>query len=201
MKATKLFAMMLCCMATLAFTACLSDDDNDNRLTPQQRRAAFEALRGNYEGKVVYVQAKPTSPSDRTDTLDVSWKIDNDSVIVVENLPGAALAEHVRDSALASQIALQPAQSVKLYYTLFGVSPVSFFINPATVVYQVDYDGGRHEVAIAFYLNTSQSIGALDTAGKAMSMTVVPAGVYVDKQLKTSLLPVHYPVLLTGKKP
>lgn len=199
MKATKIFSLMLCCMAVLSFTACIDDDDNNNGPTPEERRAAYQAMQGRYVGKAIYMQAKPGLGNDRTDTLDVSWQVNTDSVMIVDNFPAAVVAEHIQDAELAGQIAQQPAQRVKLFYALYNVSPVTFLVNPASITYNVDYNGGKHDVTVAFYVNSSNSYGVFNSTGKVMEMQIVPGGVYVDHQLKSDLLPSVSPVLLTGK--
>ena len=59
MKNSRFISVMLCCLAAmcLAFTSCNKDDGN-RKLTPEEKKAAFEAVKGNYTGKLIYAATK-----------------------------------------------------------------------------------------------------------------------------------------------
>jgi hypothetical protein len=53
MKRFKIFSILFCCLAAVAFTSCLNDD-NDKGLTPEEKHQAFLQINGNYDTKIVY---------------------------------------------------------------------------------------------------------------------------------------------------
>jgi hypothetical protein len=187
MKFLKFLPILGCCLAAVTFTSCNSDDDYPS-LTPEEVNQAFMAVKGNYEGDFIYLDPEAADKEDKTDTLAVSWEIDTDSTMTINNFPAAPLAMHITDATLAKAIAEQPDQPLKCHIGFYSVSPVGFLINPEAAEYEVEYDGKTHKVQVAFYLSTPYSYGAYSTTSKNMQMQIVVAGIYVDKELNTSLL-------------
>lgn len=200
MKAKNILSILLCCMAALSMTACLDDDNDNNGPTIEQQRAAYQAVQGNYTGKLIYEKASYTGANDRTDTLDVNWLINTDSVFYVNNFPAAAVAEHIQNAELKAAIAAQPAQRIKCVYGLYNVSPIAFLVNPGSLTYNVSYNGGTHEVTIAFYVNSTYSYGAFDSSTKTMELQFIPGGVYVDKVLNNTLITEMHGIHLVAKQ-
>ena len=53
MKHLKIFSILFCCMAAMAFTSCLNDD-NDKGLSQEQKHQAFLQMNGNYTTRAIY---------------------------------------------------------------------------------------------------------------------------------------------------
>lgn len=209
MKALKTFFMLCCCMAAVTFTSCLNDNDDNQRLTPEERMAAFQTIKGGYTGKLIYAKPNPTGNTNKNDTLDVNWRIDTDSTLTIANFPSAPLAAYITNEEISGLIAKQPAQSLKCLIGIYDNSPVKFLINPKTLVYDgLEYGGKAHKLEIVFYINNTYSFGGYDTFSNkgetdktpTMFMQILIGGIYVDGQLNSDLLRTTTQLIFAGKK-
>lgn len=187
MKAIKFLTAVVCCLSAISFTSCNPDSDVKT-ITPQERKLAFEAIKGDYSGSMVYPDAKPLNGKDLTDTLSVKWQIDTDSTMYIREFPVGPVASHIKDEAVRKALETQAAQSLKCYIGIYRIEPIGFLINPSTLTYNVTYGGAQHKVQIVFYTNSSYSYGMYASDAKRVKMQIVVGGIYVDGKLQSSLL-------------
>lgn len=196
MKVLKPFFMLCCCVAAVTFSSCFNDDD-DPSLKPEERKAAFQVIKGDYTGKLIYADPAKKNISNKKDTLDVNWRVDTDSTLIIANFPSAPLAAYINNTELSAAIAKQPVQKLNCLIGIYHNSPITFLINPKVITYdKLEYGGKMHKVDIAFYINNSYSYGIYNkfsNAGKVentptMYMQFIVGGVYVDGKLDTGLL-------------
>ncbi|MBM6993521.1 MAG: DUF4840 domain-containing protein [Prevotella sp.] len=186
MKTLRLFTALLCCMAAVSFTSCNNDDIKT--LTPEEKLSAFNAVKGSYEGTLIYANPGTNNGKNTHDSIATHWQINTDSMLIVKDFPAAPVAAYITDSVLAKTIAAQPTQELKAMIGFYSVSPVAFLINPIAATYNVNYNGGAHKVQVAFYVNTNYSFGRYNATSKKMEMQMVIGGIYVDGKLQSSLL-------------
>lgn len=183
--------MLCCCMAAVTFTSC-SDDENPT-LTPEERQKAFQTIKGNYDGELVYTKLNATNKEYINDTLKVNWAIATDSTMTIANFPATPLASYITNKEISKAVAEQPAQQLKCRIGIFDNSPITFLVDPASITYQVNHDGKTHKVKFDFYLNCICSYGVYSNfshandadKGLKMYMQIVVEKIYVDGQLQT----------------
>ena len=147
MKNLKLIFLALGCMAALSLTSCLkdSDDDYNNGLTPAQISQCYNAVKGSYTGKLVY----PSSDTKYgyTDTIDVSWSIGADTMLVINSFSSKVIAEQIKDTELKEALLQEEQLSVLKNYLHFikNDSEVQFLLAPQTIEFPVFYkDKTKH---------------------------------------------------------
>lgn len=189
MKTFKIFSIMMCALAALSLSSCIGDDDdNDNRLTPQQVEQAFQQARGSYTGKMYYAYPDQKSSKRLTDSVATSWTLDTDSTMTIHNFSLKGVAKNINDSALAKVFSEAPVQSMRCNIGFIRLSPVQFLINPTTVTLDgVEYNGGAHKVQAVFYANNLYSFGEYTSAG-AIQMQIVFAGIFIDDKMQQNML-------------
>lgn len=187
MRNLKFISMMMGCLAALCvtFTSCDDDDDSVRALTPTERQEAFEAVKGNYTGSLIYSTTDAKTNRLKNDTVDISWSITTDSTMTINQFPSALLAMHVTDSLMKEAIAAAPAQDLTCAIGFIKVSPSTFLINPGTPAFDLTYDGKTHKVQLPFIINNYYSFGQL-YSNKQLRMQIVLAAVYEDGKLKSS---------------
>lgn len=190
MKALKPFLMLCCCMAAVMFTSC--SDDEDTTLTPEERQEAFQTIKGNYDGDLIYAKLDATGKDYVNDTLKVSWEIDTDSTLTIANFPATPLATYITNEEIGKAIAEQSVQKLGCSISIFDNSPIAFFINPASITYQVDCDGEAHKVQFDFFVNYVYSYGVYSNfsnineadKGPKMQMQILVDKISVDGKLQ-----------------
>jgi hypothetical protein len=196
-------------MAAVTFTSCLNDDDDEPALTPEEYQAAFQAIKGDYTGKLIYADPTTAGTTNKNDTLDVNWRIDTDSTVTVVNFPSAPLAAYITNTEISKLIAQQPAQEFKLLYGIYDNTPITFLINPKTITYDgLEYGGEKHKIEIAFYTFNNYSYGVYNKFSDSgevektptMYMQILVGGVYVDGKLNNDLLKKATALVFKGKK-
>lgn len=180
MKSLKLISVMMGCLAAVCvtFSSC-SDDDDDNRLTPQEQKAAFEAVKGNYSGKMIYPVIDSKTNKVVSDTALVSWSIQSDSMMTIRNFPVSVLGHYVSDTTVSKLMLAEQPQTQTCAIGFIKVSPATFLINPNTVTFNYTYGGKSHKVQVPFYINSSYSFGTLDSR-KNLQMQIITGGVFED---------------------
>lgn len=199
MKRINLIAWMICCLAAVTFTAC-NDDDDYKGLTPEQKTEAFNVVKGAYEGQLIYPSVNPTNSADVTDTLQAKWEIQSDSVMTIRNFPVELLATNITNKDLATALKAELPRDMKCYINFAQVSPVSFFINPATQSFTLNYGGKSHLVQIAMLGNNIYSFGAYDSSKKLLQMQIVEAAIYVNGILQNSMLSSAVPFIFKATR-
>ena len=102
MKRTKFFAFLLRCMSAFIFASCLNDDTPDTGLTDAQRQQCLNSIKGDYDGDLIFLSQNPTVTTDKTDTLDIAWKVSAIDTTLT-NGPRRAAGKLVRTGAIAGR--------------------------------------------------------------------------------------------------
>ena len=186
MKTFKTF-LLLGCLSVLTFASCTTNEE-DPTLTKEEINLAYQSMKGDYAGNLIYTDPSTTSTNDANDTLSVNWQINSDSMLVIKNLPSKPIAAVITDSKLRAAIAEQPTQELKCYYSIYNVSPVGFLVNPLAATFNVTADGTSHTIQVAFYVYNRYSYRVYNATSNLMQMQVLIGGVYVDGALDKTLL-------------
>ena len=184
----------MCCLAAMSLTlaSCDTDDDGYKSLTKEEVKAAFNTVKGDYVGKLIYEATNVMNTKDNTDTTAVSWSINTDSTLHVKSFPIATIAYGVKtntDEAKAFKQALekQPSVDIDCAIGFVTLSPIQFIINPSTVTFTMNWNGKDHKVQIPFMINYSRSFGQYNSNKNILSMQIAAAAIYVDEK-PTSLM-------------
>ncbi len=200
MKTIKLFTALLACVASMAFISCNSFDDEANQITPAQVEAAFQQIKGDYAGVLIYLNPNAATAADQNDSINVNWQINTDSTLVIKNFPSTPVSLYINDTDMAKAIAAEPTQELKAYYGFYNVTNIGFLINPLGATYNVTYGGATHKVQVLFYTNNQYSFGLYEPTKKLMQLQLFAAGIYVDGQLNQGLLTKAVPMVFSGTK-
>ena len=185
----KYLFMIICCVAAMCLTSCYYDSDNEyHEITPQEIGQCLTAVKGNYTGKLLFDLNNPNDPKDRTDTLDIAWSVTADTMFNVKEFPQAVILDRIMDPELKE--AMEQAAPAPLIARLafYQINPISFLVYPASVVYNIEYEGATHKASLAFWINTSSSYGLYDTTNKTFQMQLIGAGLYLDDNMSHSYL-------------
>ena len=184
--------MLLCAFAGLTLTSCLSDDDNDNTispLTPQQKLAQLTDMAGPYSGKVFFV-------NDSTQLIDsisgTTWNVTaNDSALVIDNLPLKVLAHGLPETELKRELLKSEATT-----QVFGnISPYvnennskqyyTFWVIPKDYKTSFKYQFGEmeHDFTVEFDYQLTAALSSYYS-----TMTYYATGEYYNSQFVTYIL-------------
>lgn len=199
MKNLKFTSMMLAALAAVCvtFTSCDDDDDSQRSLTPQEQQTAFNAVKGDYSGKLVYTITDSKTGKYRNDTIATSWSIQSDSVMTVRQFPVAALANNITDSVARKALLAEAPQDLTCAIGFIRVEPSTFLVNPVAPTFNITYGGKAHKVQIPFYINSYYSFGTV--GNKQLRIQLVMANVYEDGN-KTAWLKQAVPFVLIADK-
>lgn len=160
MKILKFIPVVLVCLAV--FASC-NDDDDYKPLNGAEVGQCLSAMRGNYEGKVVFpvdttkalTRTSPVSANTWiNDTLNVSWTVGADTSLVVRNFPVNIIANYVKgNDDLAKALVTAAPQDITTKLTFYQTTPIIFNTTARTLVVKVNYGGKDHDVKIGFYAN------------------------------------------------
>jgi len=181
MKKFKLATMAVCLIAALGLTSCIGNDD-DQGLSPIEKQAAFNQIKGSHTGKMIYLAKNPSNPQDKTDTLDIEWHIDTDSTMTIKRFPVRLVANGVADEALKKALDIDKTVDLDCSIGIIKADPVTYLINPTASVGKLTYDGKEHEVALGFYGNDLRSFGTYNANTKVMQQQIVAGAVIIDRK-------------------
>lgn len=200
MKRTKFFAFLLCCMSAFLFASCLNDDTPDTGLTDAQRQQCLNSIKGDYDGDLIFLSQNPTVTTDKTDTLDIAWKVSAiDTTLTVYSFPASLIAKELKDGETKTALMQASGASLKAKMGFYQNTPViGFMIFPMPVVYNVIYGGKKHKVS-AYFKSNGYSFGLHSATQKLMQMQYVLGGVYLDDDLNTNLIKKDVPFFLSSK--
>lgn len=199
MKKLKFVTLMICCLAAVSLTSCNSEEDYTG-LTPEQKAAAYNTVKGSYEGDLIYPSQNPSNKSDVADTLQVKWEINTDSTLVIRNFPMALLANNITNENLAKAIKAERARDLKCYISFTQVTPVNFFINPVTPSFSLNINGKNQLVQVAMLINNIYSFGVYDATKNSIQMQIVEAAIYVNGILQSGYLSSSMPFIFKATK-
>ena len=102
MNKVKLFTLLIFFISLFGMVSCNNDDPVDKYMppTPDEVKAAFERVKGNYTGKLVYEKENFTRKSSQNDTVDINCQITNDSTFIIKSFPSKLLALNVKKQDL-----------------------------------------------------------------------------------------------------
>ena len=188
MKTNKLAIFFVCCLAavSMTFMSCSDDDNNDGSLSKTDYQIAFNAVRGDYTGKVYYPVPNDKTGKYDTDSANVSWSIQKDSAMTIRNFPVAALGANVTDKDAREAIMKEAPQNISCRIIFSHVSPTFFAIYPSSVDLNLNYGDKDHKLKIAFYVSPYISYGQQNAKSGPLYMQIVEGGVYEDGVLHSS---------------
>lgn len=201
MKLWKLSSLLMGCLVAVSLTSCMDNDSDPTGLTREQARTAYNTVKGNYSGQLLFTRPTTASGSESvTDSISVNWTVDTDSTLVIRNFPSEVLSLYVTDETIRTAIAEAGPRSLTCYVGYFNLSPVKFLSNPSALAYDVTYaDGTSHKVTVGFLINSNYSFGVYSESSRFMQMQIVEGGIFVD-QKATTHLSTSVAFLLKGKK-
>lgn len=185
----KYLFMIICSVAAMCLTSCYYDSDNEyHEITPQEIGQCLTAVKGNYTGKLLFDLNNPNDPKDRTDTLDIAWSVTADTMFNVKEFPQAVFLDRIADPELKKAVEQAAPAPLIARLAFYQINPISFMVYPASVVYNIEYEGANHKASLAFWINTSYSYGLYDTTNKTFQMQLMGAGLYLDDNMSHSYL-------------
>jgi hypothetical protein len=188
MKKFKLLTLFFAAFAALTLTSCLNDDDDNTGLTAEQIQMAYNATRGSHSGKIYYTTGFNKDGKDVKDSAKVSWDVTSDTVMYINNVPSKVLASVIADDDIRAAVETQGPQRIKCYINYINVSPIQWLVNPVSVSFDnVEYNGAKHKVTIAFYANSNYSFGQLITSvtPNIQMMQFIAGALYVDDKINS----------------
>ena len=181
--------MIICSVAAMCLTSCYYDSDNEyHEITPQEIGQCLTAVKGNYTGKLLFDLNNPNDPKDRTDTLDIAWSVTADTMFNVKEFPQAVFLDRIADPELKEAVEQAAPAPLIARLVFYQINPISFMVYPASVVYNIEYEGATHKASLDFWINTSYSYGLYDTTNKTFQMQLMGAGLYLDDNMSHSYL-------------
>ena len=185
----KYLFMIICSVAAICLTSCYYDSDNEyHEITPQEIGQCLTAVKGNYTGKLLFDLNNPNDPKDRTDTLDIAWSVTADTMFNVKEFPQAVFLDRIADPELKEAVEQAAPAPLIARLVFYQINPISFMVYPASVVYNIEYEGATHKASLAFWINTSYSYGLYDTTNKTFQMQLMGDGLYLDDNMSHSYL-------------
>lgn len=189
MKKLKLLTLFFAAFAALTLTSCLNDDDDNTGLTAEQIQMAYNATRGSHSGKIIYTTGFDKDGKDVRDSANVSWDVTSDTVMYINNVPSKVLASVIADDDIRAAVETQGPQRIKCYINYINVSPyIQWLVNPVSVSFDnLEYNGAKHKVTIAFYANSNYSFGQLITSvtPNIQMMQFIAGALYVDDKINS----------------
>lgn len=189
MKKFKLLTLFFAAFAALILTSCLNDDNDDNNgLTAEQIQMAYNATKGSHNGKIYYTTGFNKDGKDVKDSANVSWDVTSDTVMYINNVPSKVLASVIADDDIRAAVETQGPQRIKCYINYINVSPIQWLVNPVSVSFDnVEYNGAKHKITIAFYANSNYSFGQLITSvtPNIQMMQFIARALYVDDKINS----------------
>ena len=178
MRKTSILTLLLCMIAALTMTSCLSDDDDDSGLTREEQHTAYLSVAGEHSGQLVYYDSIFTSKPSKVDSVAARVNFDTDSTVTVYNFRVNSIAHFVQDATAKACLENAPAQILKCNTIFYGLSPVTFHILPQKLTFSTTADGKPHTITLVFYAGYPNSYGV--KSGKSLGLQIVLGGVFLD---------------------
>ena len=188
-------SLLLLLSLLFVLSSCIKDDNDDSQtFTKSDANKCFNLTRGDYSGYLVYPAQNPDKAADQADTLAISWEVTADTMLVIDQFPGKAIAESItRNNELkAAMIEQNPIQKLSCYMAYYAIDPaVMFILGPKKMEFPVFFDGATHTVKAYFWSDTISEVlsyGAKNTSNNEMVVRIVLGAVYLDDNENTNLL-------------
>lgn len=178
MRKTSILTLLLCMIAALTMTSCLSDDDDDKGLTKEEQHAAYLSVAGQHMGQLVYYDSIFTSKPAKVDSVAAMVDFENDSIATVYNFKVNSISHFVQDATAKACLENAPTQILKCYTYFYNLSPVTFHLQPQKLTFNTTADEKPHTITLAFYPGYPNSYGV--KSGKDLGMRIVLVGVFLD---------------------
>lgn len=181
MNKVKLFTLLIFFISLFGMVSCNNDDPVDKYMppTPDEVKAAFERVKGNYTGKLVYEKENFTRKSSQNDTVDINCQITNDSTFIIKSFPSKLLALNVKDKALKEAISKAAPQDITCRIGFYKINPIVMIVNPLTPSFDLTYKNAKHRVMTPFYINNAYSF-ARQGEKEQFLVQIVEAVIFVD---------------------
>lgn len=196
----KKFSLLFCAVAAMSLTACLKDQSNTYKLSPEEVQASINSIKGDYSGIVVYNAASRQLAVQKLDTAQVEWSFTSDSTLTIKDFPTAFLATHIQSESIRTAVADQKFLDIDCYFGIVRANPVQFIVNPVGCAVPYVQDGKIVKVHIAFFVNNSYSFGQLVKDKNLLQMHIIEAAIYVDDVRRQEYFPSSVLFHLEGKK-
>lgn len=203
MNKLKLISMALCAMALFGFNSCLDSDGDDYReLTAEEKEEQYLMVGGRHMGKVIFPAKNETNPQDQTDTLDCQFYIGKDYdtenmktvyTLTISKIPIKVIGNYMgygeqRDQMLTKEDVTLNCD-MDFVYIDDATIDAAWLINPYPAEMNLNYNGKDHKVQVYFFVNATNSMGAIGTVTnkdgvkkKQIQMWVTAAAIYADEK-------------------
>ena len=204
MKNLKFVFLALGCMAALSLTSCMKNENTEEGLSSSDFSKCLNAVRGDYNGYLLYGAVNPQIPADDIVTLAVSWSITADTMLIVRDFPLAPVVEKIVDANLKKELQEQNLHHpLRCHVGFTMIDPyIEFLLAPLALEVPVTYKGQTHTLLVYFWFD-SHSFGAKNLLTQEMNIQLVVAAAYLDDADSLNLLSRDYsttvqvPILLT----
>lgn len=186
MNKVKLFTLSIFFISLFGMVSCNNDDpvDKYTPLTPKEVKAAFERVKGNYTGKLVYAKENFTGKTFLNDTVDINCQITNDSTLIIKSFPSKLLALNVKNKTLKEAISKADPQDITCRIGFYKNNPIVMIVNPLTPTFDLTYKNAKHRVMTPFYINNAYSFARQGEKDQLL-VQIVEAVIVVDgKQIE-----------------
>lgn len=186
MNKVKLFTLSIFFISLFGMVSCNNDDpvDKYTPLTPEEVKAAFERVKGNYTGKLVYAKEDFTGKTFLNDTVDINCQITNDSTLIIKSFPSKLLALNVKNKTLKEAISKADPQDITCRIGFYKNNPIVMIVNPLTPTFDLTYKNAKHRVMTPFYINYAYSFARQGEKDQLL-VQIVEAVIVVDgKQIE-----------------
>ena len=183
----KKILIAFCCLAAMTLTACLGDDNDGQGLSRQEISQCFQAIKGNYTGKIVFENHNPNNYNDIADTLDIAWSITSNTLIVINEFPQAVILDRITEEPMKEALQAAAPATLNSVFGFYQTDPIGFLLYPYSVVYDIYLNGSPHKATLAFYIN-NYSFAIFDTSTRVMQMRFQVAGLYLDENASHNYL-------------
>ena len=188
MKHLKNYLFALGCLAAVGLTSCLNDANDENTgLSRQEISECFNTIKGNYTGKLLFEIQNPNDLNNHVDTLDITWSVTADTLIVINQFPQATFLEQVQDSTLKVALAKATPEPLKANLGFYNTNPVAFMIYPIAVNYDIMIEDVAHKATLAFWYN-NYSFGSFDWTSRVFQMQMIMSALYLDESINRNYL-------------
>lgn len=188
MKHLKNYLFALGCLTAVGLTSCLEDVNDENTgFSRQEISECFNTIKGNYTGKLLFEIQNPNDPNDYVDTLDITWSVTADTLIVINQFPQATFLEQVQDSTLKAALAKAAPESLKANFGFYNTNPIAFMVYPIAVNYDIMIENVAHKATLAFWYN-NYSFGSFDLTSRVLQIQMIMSALYLDESISRNYL-------------
>lgn len=201
-KFNKLFIILLCCIGAMSVTSCLNSDDGYTEIDHDLYKATLTSMNGSYYGQnsdwryqnKIYYYYNDEKNNIKTDSIVGTVVSINalDTAFTVSNVTGKVFAKQIPDSHKDLREALENYSSPlsikgKFDFTRIITNAYYSIYNTSTTIDNLEYNGEKHKVTIAFWGGYPYSSGAY---GKIESYNMIElylclGAIFVDDNEKS----------------